>query len=212
MWNKKTHARWLGVSRPPPHHPWHSPTSRASRSDFTGLGGLFSGRFSFSWLQDTTADAAASYKNNKENVFLPSSTSDPPPSLPQHSDAWWAPRPVVSEWFILRQIKFSCARLACNDLSCSEKGQGRGNGTTEQSLWCCRERKMQRERLIEGNQRHFRRKQNNRRLQLWNKVQNKACNSEKLCFRDIAFQQMVGARCLTLENGDDQPHKVKINI
>ncbi len=89
----------------------------------------------------------------KEKVVFFSQGPLPLPSLPRPSDGLKSPRPVVSEWFIPRQIKFSCARLACNDLSCSVRGWRRGNGTTEQGV----ERREQsgRNKRLEQNNRHF---------------------------------------------------------
>lgn len=45
--------------------PWSVPTSSASLSEWTGVWGFFSGRPSFSWLQDTTDDAVTSWGNTQ---------------------------------------------------------------------------------------------------------------------------------------------------
>lgn len=85
--------------------------------------------------QPTQTPPMAGNNSKKESCFLLTHRlSGPSPHYPGPLTGLQSLRPVVSEWFIPRQIKFSCARLACNDLSCSARGWRRGNGTTEEGV------------------------------------------------------------------------------
>lgn len=100
----------------------------------------------------------------KKKVVFFSQALCPFPHYPGPLTGRQSLRLVVSEWFIPRQIKFSCARLACNDLSCSARGWRRGNGTAGEGVGCCTERKMWRERTEWKEQKtgQSREEQNNR--------------------------------------------------